>query len=1462
MPIGPVAPLPLVLRRNRDAWGPILGFVYQVELSIVRLLDLGEDDVLELERGEDIDTIAGALTMGESPEAVVRVMEQVKERQTRLTLRSESARAALANFHDHRRANPSARLRFRLTTNAGVGRERPTPLPHPLAGIDAWESVRRGGLQEWERAELLAGIRTLLFRAQSPEGYDEHCWAEYQAWVARANEGELETFIAEFEWAVLAPEPASLRSQVVERLVGLGYAASTAEAEQQCDRLFVRMFHALARPGIKQFRLEDARRIIADIAADSDAQLLLRKLDALERTLESLMDRVGTLEDTLTPLQPWIERFRGLTDPAADTLTFQHTASFFGPRLNPANTFNHARPLLGRDDLRSNVVQDLLGALAAARREVVVIGGVGGVGKSRLLLEVARDLETRVAVRWARDEVEATLGSIAELPEGPVVIACDDAHRRRDLQVLFAICQQRPAATALLIGVRPWGRPAVRGAALRAGLSFEAVHDRGDLPDLDLASLTTLVKEELGAEDEGYAEALVRHTQGSAVVALVGARLLRTRAIAPALLAQDAEFGYAVLAGFRDETLGRLGDGLDSVLARHVLEYVAALGPVDLADNETVDGICAGLRADAVELRRSIGALVEAGVLRQDGDQVRIIPDVLADHILHGAIVAGGRATGFEGEVLRHAGSRQLPQLVRNLAELQWQLMESGQPANIFHDAWERLLAAFKSASNWERITLLGGLQRVAVFQPAEVLRLCEWVLENQEHLGNVEEPERYLGVPWPPERVVEKLPPLLGLVAEHREHYGRALDLLWTLARLDERRANQYPEHARRVLTDVVSYAPRDHVWRKELALEAFRRWTSEPGWSDHGESVLAVAKALLAMTILEDRWIEATNSIQLRRIPINPEFAGAVREGVIARLAELALGTEPRGRVLAAQELLAALNPPSSELGHEVTRKEQEEWRPQYEAALAALERVLAASSDPHVRMTVKDELIRTIRRSRLPWLRARARRVRMSIDETAAMMHARVVAWKFGHDPWLEHRGTRARRAKGLARGVITQVGGPDAGGFVEFLRFQCASLAAAGLDSREAPLLENLVEMRSDLAVGTAAWVLEPRPGDRVYAEWLPSLLTGLSQHQPEAYSLLLEAAAGDPRAEVRHTAAVTLHHAGRRGISAAEVALARALLRDSDRRVRTAMIDALFSFPATLAGELIGLVALEGDQSMASAVGQLWFRPAGDEPLLSDATAERLLRQLIEVPDVGDQHGGIERMVVAAATRWPVFVVDLLLQRVRREVASRSHYGEPGHVRYEAVPYPGWRGVWDGLRAAPGFPAALRRFRDAFREMHDELEDTAIDLVRDLVAWDAELEAVLREWIVNENPEEIRALGSFLEGLGPTMVLDHPTFVTDTLAAATALGHDVELHIRSALVRSASRQHRPVIARWVGEIDELDVRLEAEARRFAEGLPSGGSLHGVYATVAAEAAERLAADQRRRSSRSSGHQLPD
>jgi hypothetical protein len=158
----------------------------------------------------------------------------------------------------------------------------------------------------------------------------------------------------------------------------------------------------------------------------------------------------------------------------------------------------------------------------------------------------------------------------------------------------------------------------------------------GDLPVEDGRALAL---QALGPEYAHLAEHLAAATADCPLVAVVGGQLLAQRALPPELLETETEFRQTVLDRFRDEMLGRLGDDVDADIARETLVLISALGPVSVRSDMTIDRMAEDLGVQSHALRTLLSQLVEAGVLIERGRLRRIVPDVLADHILHRACI-------------------------------------------------------------------------------------------------------------------------------------------------------------------------------------------------------------------------------------------------------------------------------------------------------------------------------------------------------------------------------------------------------------------------------------------------------------------------------------------------------------------------------------------------------------------------------------------------------------------------------------------------------------------------------------------------------------------------------------------------------------------------------------------------------------------------------------------------------
>jgi hypothetical protein len=135
---------------GRDASAVIRGFVFQVNLTISRWIDLPDHRRLELECGEDIDT--AQKVSGDDATAEKRLLEQLRVRDTRsLTLKSQEALQSVANFCRHRLNNPGIELEFRYITTAAIAVEHGWPLAQ--GAIDTWMGLRRGAFGESGRGE-------------------------------------------------------------------------------------------------------------------------------------------------------------------------------------------------------------------------------------------------------------------------------------------------------------------------------------------------------------------------------------------------------------------------------------------------------------------------------------------------------------------------------------------------------------------------------------------------------------------------------------------------------------------------------------------------------------------------------------------------------------------------------------------------------------------------------------------------------------------------------------------------------------------------------------------------------------------------------------------------------------------------------------------------------------------------------------------------------------------------------------------------------------------------------------------------------------------------------------------------------------------------------------------------------------------------------------------------------------
>ena len=358
---------------RRDASPTIAGFVFQVNVTILRWLELREGEHLELECGEDIDVIQN----GEDGSIAVetRLLEQIKARSGRsLTLRSEEALGALSNFCSHRAANPTWNLQFRYITTANSGVEH--GWDRTDSGIETWAALQRGRYDDVTRCEAIAALRTFLRSCVRPDKVSVEAWQALQQDLASDDDAQLAEIIFAFEWGIGSGDYSQIEEQIVAALDGDGHELTPTDASQTYEHLFAFVFRLLCQPGKKVLT---RNQLTAELQARSVTQADHAILELVKSELEQMSARIVAVETAMT-------------HQANEVTTIKQTVGLLGKSLGFDSAFALSAVSLSTElpDLVSPCAarEELVdGLLSRAQTDgIVAVVAEPGSGKTQVLL--------------------------------------------------------------------------------------------------------------------------------------------------------------------------------------------------------------------------------------------------------------------------------------------------------------------------------------------------------------------------------------------------------------------------------------------------------------------------------------------------------------------------------------------------------------------------------------------------------------------------------------------------------------------------------------------------------------------------------------------------------------------------------------------------------------------------------------------------------------------------------------------------------------------------------------------------------------------------------------------------------------------------------------------------------------------------------------------------------------------
>lgn len=722
-----------------------------------------------------------------------------------------------------------------------------------------------------------------------------------------------------------------------------------------------------------------------------------------------------------------IERYWGdqvrrhfLTGPGDAFVTLEE---FQQSRLNPRALLNDRGALSGRKEELEELARSLLVA-GPASKQVVVVSGPGGRGKSRLLiaaLAAQRDLDPTRPIAFLSPSRVFDPSAMQELPSAPGIVVIDDAHiDPAALEPLLAFVRNQPQIQ-LVLASRPSGLRPIQHAISRS--SFRP--DEQQLVKVRELSLNAAKRLVNGLAPDlnlnvGLRRYLAEQARHSPHVAVILTNLIRSGELSGAI-AVNENLRRTVMARYQELLIPGEIDGCTADTTRRTIATYACLQPVDAGDEALHDRIAAFCGMTGLELARFARELVDRGVFVEQEGALRVVPDVLADQIVEDVVVFERYVTGFVSDLWAAFENDRPHRLAATIGELDWRLVQRGSPS-VMRPIWEAIDRRLRSPFPSRLCLELDELAPLASTQPAAVTKSLEELRmrldeEDASGLTLLDDPsdlgEALYRRVWPGsamrtrDDVRARMPELYGRAAVNDPDLLEvAVDALLALAAEDSRATNSNTDHPSRVLRDrLCNLATLPHPSFPKRIVERITVWCQRQP-DDAAANSLRILKPLLVKEELE------TVQSEIDSLSFQPHLMSAVVmrpvRDQIRTLLEVHGRSASLQRAAAAIDLLqGALKPPRGYFGDRVTPDAVLAWEDDDLATIGALTVIAESTSSAPLRRYVRKAITWTAEHSESIPLQHAALVLVQKLDASDSVEDA--VAQRLVGSPWRIHPAT---------------------------------------------------------------------------------------------------------------------------------------------------------------------------------------------------------------------------------------------------------------------------------------------------------------------------------------------------------------------------------------------------------------------------------------------------------------------
>lgn len=1132
-----------------------------------------------------------------------------------------------------------------------------------------------------------------------------------------------------------------------------------------------------------------------------------------------------------------------------DTYFHGHRESFLGiltpgPWLLPeeyfdaarATIFNHEWNLAGR---QCQLTQ-LIDTAYAADATLTIATGAGGVGKTRLLKALADAAPVTAEVRLLSGDARVSAADFELLPhQAGLTVIIDDAHELTEVSGVASGIWLRNPKAKIVFAMRPYGRQSLVEELARRGL-LPMAHTEVELTDLDFDDAIALAREALGGEtSEAITLRLASLTVDSPLATVVGGVLIRQGRLNPSALEQDDNVRFHIMRGFRDALVND-SRSADPATRIAVINAISALQPFRSNESTARESLSAIVGKPYDELRNHLSSLENAGILRRRLNSLRIVPDLLGDVILAEAAFddAGSLSTGYLERIEPLVSGSSTEHLFVNVSRIDWQVRKKDDGAPSLADSlWEAFFTRVKTSDLIDRRDLIKALTKVAYFQPARVLAVTRWLIDNPTHRLAPEHSAWRTLLSTDYNSVLHALPSALKFAAMNADSLPEALNQLWDLARRDEHPVNQNPEHAIRVTRELAEFGVAKPIWFIDKIIDIVTSWFGDAQQLSPFEAL----EPILA-TEGEDSHLR-DHTLRFRPYSLDPQSVTRVRQRVIDLAFREISSQDLRRSGAAAKFLQSALRYPTGRFGREVSNDERERWTPGFVETIERLG-AIAANGD-------LDAAVLVSIREALHWHENYGSGPAHDAAEKAIASLPRTVETNLGlvlHDGWGRlvrdrndsYEAIEAKRLE-LIDNAIDSLANLNDEEVVDLVtaRLHADREVHGPSAGNPKPCISSLIKARPTLGQALLERLrMAPSPG--ALEPVLPVILGTFAVFEPAtALDYVRELLASTAHGRKPAAAQAIGWNRGHRDLHPGELDLLLQLAVDPDTSVRR---------------NVAGAAQMLAPSQTEAATRLLAALRFGDDPLLADdifmyfrldlgiswsnfskPELELIRQDLVDLPKIdGDS---VSKALARRSASDAPWVVELLKARIER-AESLDSFRE-----YCALPY-----SWDNplqIRGTEGFLSVLQGILSWIANdigSWSRQDSGAVLFAAVASTYDSQIVDFLSDALSSRAENTTIAVTAVLKEAHRTFIWDQTEFVITALHAADRFGEEVLRNMVNSLWNATISGIR---SGTLGEPFSETIEQRDRSRNIAKALPYGSIEKQFYTDIAKSADKDIA-----------------